>query len=43
MATISARKNKKGTTYTAQIRIKRKGAIVYTESQTFEKKGLAEQ
>lgn len=43
MATIRARKRADGTTgYTAQIRIKKNGAQVYTESQTFERKKAAE-
>jgi len=43
MATIRARKNKKGISYSAQIRIKQKGEVVYTEAKTFDKKRLAEQ
>lgn len=42
MATISARKRKDGTRYTAQIRIRRGGEVVYTESETFNKKRDAE-
>lgn len=42
MGTISARKRADGTTsFTAQIRLKEKGVIVHTESQTFTKKSLA--
>lgn len=41
MATITAHKRKKGTVYTAQIRIRRQGEIVHTESATFDAKGLA--
>jgi len=41
MATITDNNRKKGTTYTAQIRIRRKGKIVYTESETFDKKSFA--
>lgn len=43
MATITARKGKKGTRYTAQIRLREKGKIIYTESETFDKRRLAEQ
>lgn len=43
MATITARKRASGTRYTAQIRMKRDGRIVYTESETFDKKGLAKE
>ncbi len=43
MATITARKRASGGIgYTAQIRIQRKGQLVYTESQTFDKKSLAD-
>lgn len=43
MATITARKRQDGTTaYTAQIRIKRKGQVVYQETKTFDRKRLAE-
>lgn len=43
MATITARKRQDGTTaYTAQIRIKRHGKIVYQETKTFDRKRLAE-
>lgn len=43
MATITARKRQDGTTaYTAQIRIKRKGKIIYQETKTFDRKRLAE-
>ena len=42
MGTIVPRKRSDGTTgYTAQIRIKRKGALVHSESQTFDRKGAA--
>lgn len=43
MATISARKGKGGAvSYTAQIRIKRDGVVIHSESQTFPKKTMAE-
>ncbi|MBD9398014.1 MULTISPECIES: site-specific integrase [unclassified Pseudomonas] len=43
MATIRGRKRADGTmSYTAQIRIKKNGAQVYTESQTFARKKAAE-
>lgn len=42
MATITARKLKSGTRYTAQIRIFRDGKTVYTESETFDKKAMAQ-
>ena len=42
MGTITARKRKDGSIgYTAQIRIKRAGALVHTESETFERKPAA--
>ncbi len=41
MATIATHKRKKGTVYTAQIRMRRNGAIVYTEAETFEKIPMA--
>ena len=41
MATITVHKRKKGTVYTAQIRIRREGKIVHTESATFDAKRLA--
>ena len=42
MGTITARKRRDGTVgYTAQIRIKRDGKIVYTESQTFDREPAA--
>jgi integrase len=42
MATIVARKRADGTTaYTAQIRIKRGGAVIHSESRTFTKKAMA--
>lgn len=43
MATITARKRGDGTIgYTAQIRLKRAGKVVHTESQTFDRKQAAE-
>lgn len=43
MGTISARKRADGSiAYTAQIRLKDKGAIVHTEAQTFTRKALAQ-
>ena len=43
MATINKRKKADGSfSYTAQIRIKRGGLLVYSESQTFGKKALAQ-
>jgi len=41
MATIVARKRASGVKYTAQIRIKKNGKVVYTESETFDRKALA--
>jgi integrase len=42
MGTVSARKRSDGSTgYTAQIRLKRAGAIVHTESRTFDRKQAA--
>lgn len=41
MATITSRKRKNGTKYTAQIRLKCNGKVVHTESETFGKKFLA--
>lgn len=42
MASITARKRKDGTVgYTAQIRIKRDGTIIYQESATFNRRALA--
>ncbi len=42
MGTIVPRKRQDGTTgYTAQIRIKRKGAVVHSEAQTFDRKAAA--
>jgi|TARA_R100000049_G_C1957564_1_gene118814 integrase len=42
MGTITERKRKNGkSSYTAQIRIKRQGSVVYQESQTFERKQAA--
>lgn len=43
MATITAREGKNGTRYTAQIRCKKNGKIIYSESETFDKKRLAEE
>lgn len=43
MATITARKGKNGTRYTAQNRRREKGKIIYTESETFDRRRLAEQ
>lgn len=43
MGTISARKRADGSTaFTAQIRMKDKGAIVHSEAQTFTRKALAQ-
>lgn len=43
MATITARPRKSGGIgYTAQIRIKREGGVVYQESQTFDRKQMAQ-
>ncbi len=42
MGTITRRDNKKGVTYTVQIRLRREGLIVYQESQTFERKQTAQ-
>lgn len=42
MGTITARKRRDGTTgYTAQVRLKRDGAVVHHESQTFDRRALA--
>ena len=41
MATITSRKRKDGTKYTAQIRLECNGKVVHTESETFSKKSLA--
>lgn len=42
MGTITSRRRKDGSTgYTAQIRIKRNGALVHSESETFERKPAA--
>lgn len=42
MGTITERKRKNGkSSYTAQIRVKRRGSVVYQESQTFERKQAA--
>tara|TARA_R100000687_G_C6438807_1_gene159449 strand:- start:363 stop:1421 length:1059 start_codon:yes stop_codon:yes gene_type:complete len=41
VATITARKRKSGTQYTARIRVKRDGQIVHQESETFARKALA--
>lgn len=37
MGTITSRKRKSGTRYTAQIRIKRDGLVVHSEAETFDK------
>jgi hypothetical protein len=43
MGTITSRKRKENSTaYTAQIRINRDGRIVYQESQTFDRKQVAQ-
>lgn len=43
MASIYTRKNQDGTTkYTAQIRLKRNQKVVYQESQSFNKKAMAQ-
>ena len=43
MGTITRRKNKDGSTkYTAQIKLRRQGRIVYQESQTFDFKHTAQ-
>jgi hypothetical protein len=43
MATIRARKKADGTvSYTVQIRLKKKGVLVYQESQTFARKQAAQ-
>lgn len=42
MGTITRRETKKGVRYTAQIRLRREGVIVYQESQTFERKQTAQ-
>lgn len=41
MATITSRKRKDGTKYTAQIRLRCNGKVVHTETETFSKKSLA--
>lgn len=41
MATITERKRKGGSRYTAQIRIKRDGQIVHSEAETFDKRSMA--
>lgn len=42
MGTITSRRRKDGTTgYTAQIRIKRDGALIHTEAETFDRKPAA--
>ena len=43
MATITPRKRKDGMRYSAQIRIKRNGKVVHTETETFDKKFLAKE
>ena len=42
VGTITRRVNKSGQTkYTVQIRLRRKGVIVYQESQSFDRKSVA--
>lgn len=43
MGTITARKRGAGVRYTAQIRMRRDGAIIHTESETFSKRVLAQE
>lgn len=44
MGTITSRRRKDGSTgHTAQIRLKRYGKVVHTESETFDRKGLAQE
>ena len=44
MGTITSRRRKDGSTgYTAQIRLKRDGRVVHNESETFDRKGLAQE
>jgi integrase len=44
VGTIQARRRKDGTTgYTATIRLKAKGVVIYGEAQTFDKKALAQE
>lgn len=43
MGTITARKRADGVRYTAQIRMRRDGAIIHTESETFSKRALAQE
>lgn len=43
MATITARKRAGGVRYTAQVRIKKRGKVVYSESKTFAKRALAKE
>lgn len=38
MGSITRRENKNGVRYTAQIRLRREGVVVYQESQTIERK-----
>lgn len=42
MGTITSRKGKSGVRHTAQIRLKKGGRVVYTESATFERKQAAQ-
>ncbi|NUY33252.1 site-specific integrase [Paraburkholderia sp. JPY303] len=42
MGTITQRTTNRGTVYTAQIRLKRGGKIVHSESKTFERKTIAQ-
>jgi integrase len=42
MGTITPRTTKSGVVYTAQIRIKRSGKVVHSESRTFERKAIAQ-
>lgn len=42
MGTITPRTTKSGVVYTAQIRLKRNGKVVHSESKTFERKAIAQ-
>lgn len=42
MGTITQRTTKSGVVYTAQIRLKRAGKVVHSESKTFERKAIAQ-
>lgn len=42
MGTITQRTTKSGVVYTAQIRLKRDGRVVHSESKTFERKAIAQ-